>query len=63
MKLELTLIVKLASIAIHVEELFSTDGRNVDRMTVESLLKDSEVQAFLKSKDMKAFLPVKRWTA
>lgn len=55
-----TLLVKLGSIAVHVEELLSPDGHNFDRVALNDLLRDPEVAAWRESMDAMALLPVKR---
>ena len=47
MEASTTLIIKLASLAVHAEELFSVDGREADKQAIVGLLLDSEVRAFL----------------
>lgn len=56
------LLVKLGSIAVHVEELLSPDGHNFDRVALAELLRDPEVVAWRESMDAMALLPVKRRT-
>lgn len=48
-KLTMSLMIKLASIAIHVEELLSSDGHEFDEKAIEGLLADAEVKAWLAS--------------
>jgi hypothetical protein len=55
-----TLKIKLASLAIHVEEMFSSEGHEFDRKAIEGLLSDPEVRAFLDDPKNKVFLPVRR---
>lgn len=54
----LSLLVKLGSIAIHVEELLSPEGHVFDKAALQTLLDDQEVRQWISS--MGAFLPVKR---
>ena len=54
----LTVLIKLGSIAVHADELFSPDGRNADKMALLPLLADSEVAEWVKA--MGAMLPLKR---
>lgn len=56
----ITLLVKLGSIAVHAEELMSSDGHAYDRMAIEQLLADPEVVAWRKQMDAAAMLPKKR---
>lgn len=60
LKPTVTLLVKLGSIAVHVEEMLSPLGHHFDRTALEQLLKDDEVAAWLKAMDKMAFLPKKR---
>ena len=57
--MELTLQIKLASILVHLEEMFSLKGHDFDKETLLSLLDDPEIRTFLKSIDP-VYLPVKR---
>lgn len=56
----LTTLVKLGSIAVHVDELMSLKGHEYDRVAIEGLLKDPEVVAWLAAMGKQSFLPVKR---
>lgn len=58
--IKLTLVVKLASIAVHIEEAASSDGHHWDWATIQSLLTDPEVRGFLDDPNNKVFLPLKR---
>lgn len=53
-------LVKLGSIAVHVEEMLSPKGHDYDRIAIEQLLKDAEVVEWIKAMDKMAMLPVKR---
>lgn len=55
-----SLLVKLASLAVHVEEAMSDDGHHFDWATLRSLLTDPEVREFLDTPKNAAFLPLKR---
>ncbi len=56
-----TLVIKLMSLAVHVEEWLETGrAEAVDRIAIESLLGDSEVVAKRVEMDAMALLPVKR---
>ena len=57
---EVALLVKLGSIAVHVEELLSPSGHILDRTALCALLNDPEVQAWKTGMDKMALLPVKR---
>lgn len=54
------LLVKLGSIAVHVEEMMSPKGHHFDRIALQSLLDDGDVKAWLAEMDKAAFLPKKR---
>ena len=55
-----TVLIKLGSIAVHVEEMIETKFKNVDfdLPPVKADLSDPEVRAWIK--DMGVFLPLKR---
>jgi hypothetical protein len=55
-----SLLVKLASIAVHLEEARSAKGHHFDWTTIDSLLADPEVRAFLDAPENAALLPLKR---
>lgn len=59
-KPRLALLVKLASIAVHVEEMLSPGGHHFDRAALQTLLDDSEVRIWLAEMGKSGFLPVKR---
>lgn len=57
--LPVTLVSKLASVVVHADELFSTDGRKVfDEAALLTAARDPEVQAWIKS--LGALAPIKR---
>jgi hypothetical protein len=53
-------IIKLGSIARHVEEALAAGGHPLDLAAVNGLLADPEVKAWLAAADEIALLPVKR---
>lgn len=56
-----SLLIKLASIAVHVEEFLDTkEGQPFDRAALQGLLQDPEVRGFLDHPKNKVFLPLKR---
>lgn len=55
-----TLLVKLGSIAVHVEEMLSPKGHHFDKAVLDSLLSDPEVKAWLEQMDKLALIPRKR---
>lgn len=59
-KPSIPLLVKLGSIAVHVEELLSPTGHHFDRAALKTLLDDQEVIDWRKAMDKMAMLPVKR---
>ena len=54
------LLLKLASIAVHIEEMLSFDGREADKSAVLGLLTDPTVRAYLDDPRNAVYLPVKR---
>lgn len=60
LKPALSLLVKLGSLAIHVEEFFSPGGSKFDKAAMDSVLYDNEVLTWLKAMDGMEFLPKKR---
>ena len=56
----LTLLVKLASIAVHADEATSPGGHAYDVAALRSLLADPEVVAALIAMDSQGLLPAKR---
>lgn len=55
-----TLLLKLARLAVHAEELLSPDGCEADKSAILGLLGDSEVRTLLDDKANAFLLPVKR---
>lgn len=58
MEISISLASKLGSIAVHVEEYFSKEGHEFDRIETVQLINDPEVKAFLF--ENRALLPAKR---
>lgn len=56
----LSLLVKLGSVIIHVQEYLGPDGHPLDRMAFENVAKDPDVKAWLEEGTDLALLPVKR---
>lgn len=52
--------VKLASVAVHAEELISPTGAELDAAAIRGLLADPDVAAYLDTLSSLALLPVKR---
>jgi hypothetical protein len=59
-EVSLPILVKLGSIAVHVEEMLSPTGHDFDKAAIRSLLDDPEVKAYLATLDAAGFLPKKR---
>ena len=55
-----SLWLKLASIAVHAEELLSPDGHEFDKQAIKGRLADPEVRRFLDAPKNKVYLPRKR---
>ena len=55
-----TTLVKLGCIAVHVKELLSPKGHEVDRMELQMLLDDPEIVAWMAKMNEEALLPVMR---
>ncbi len=60
LKPSVALLSKLGSIAIHLEEVLSSDGHHFDKISLEVLQQDSEVRRWLAQMDDMALLPKKR---
>lgn len=60
MEVKLSLLVKLASLAVHTDELLSVGGHNFDKVAIISILADQEVSEFMADLKKQALLPVKR---
>lgn len=58
LKPDVTLLIKLGSIIVHTEELWSPGGHEFDKIAAETLLKDPEIRDWIEA--MGAFLPLKR---
>lgn len=51
---------KLGSIAVHADEMMSTDGHVFDKYAMQQLIDDPEVKEWIASMDKLAYLPKKR---
>ena len=58
LKPSIALLCKLGSIAVHVDEYLSDDGREIDWSVLQSLIDDPEVKQW--TRDMGVYLPRKR---
>lgn len=54
------LLCKLASLAVHVDELYSAGGHEFDRVALNSLINDHEIQQWLAEMTKMGMAPVKR---
>lgn len=59
-KPSLGVLVKLGSIAVHVDEATSTTGHAFDAIALRQLLADDEVRSWLAAMDRLALIPRKR---
>lgn len=55
-----SLLCKLGSIVVHVEELLSPSGHPADKAALDTLLTDPEVRYWLSAMQAGGYLPVKR---
>lgn len=56
----ITVVIKLGSIARHVEELLGPSGHSFDKVALAGLLNDPEVREWMAAADELALLPVIR---
>jgi len=54
------ILIKLGSIAVHVEEALSPKGHGYDVVVLKALLSDPELAEWRKGMDKLALLPLKR---
>lgn len=54
------LLCKLASVAVHADELMSPDGHQFDKAALESVLRDEEVAEWIAVMTKEGMAPVKR---
>lgn len=55
-----SVLIKLGSIAVHIDEMLSPKGHEFDRPALDTVLYDPEVKEWLASMDKLALLPKKR---
>ena len=55
---DLSTLCKLGSIVVHVEEMLSSKGHRFDRIVLQAILDDPDVQQWVKA--MGVYMPVKR---
>jgi len=60
LKPKLDVLIKLGSIAVHVDEAISLKGHAFDVIALEGLLKDKDIINWIKEMDKMALLPKKR---
>jgi hypothetical protein len=60
LKPSVSLLCKLGSVAVHVDELLSPGGHAFDREALKTLFADVELQEWLEEMDRMAMLPKKR---
>ncbi len=60
MQPKMSILVKLGSLAVHVDELLSPQGHTFDKEAIKSLLDDPELNEWLAAMDAMSFLPKKR---
>ena len=56
----MSILCKLGSIMVHLQEFFSPTGHTNDMDAVKSLLDDAEINEWLKEMDRLSLLPKKR---
>jgi hypothetical protein len=56
----LSVAVKLASLAVHLEEMLSPSRHRYDVSAAETILRDPELRAYLAEMDKLTLLPVRR---
>lgn len=59
-KPSITLLVKLGSIAVHADEMLSSNGHAFDRIALQGLLADPEIREWIEEMDRLAMVPKKR---
>lgn len=60
LKPSITLLSKLGSIAVHLDEVLSSDGHYFDKVSLEVLQSDPEVKEWITQMNEMALLPLKR---
>ena len=55
-----SILSKLGSLVIHIEESMNSKGHIFDMITVKSIIEDEEVKEWLKAMDKLALIPKKR---
>lgn len=57
---EMSILIKLGSVFVHVEEAMSNKGHNFDVLALKQLLSDPELNEWIKEMDKLALIPKKR---
>lgn len=57
---DMTLLIKLGSIAVHADEMLSPRGHEFDKVALQGLLEDPEVKVWIDEMDKLALVPKKR---
>ena len=60
LKPAVSVLCKLGSIAIHVQEMLSAKGHHFDKLALESLMQDKELTDWLHDMDKLAMIPKAR---
>lgn len=55
-----SILIKLGSIAVHIDEMLSAKGHDFDRHALNTVLYDPEIKEWLRAMEKLAFLPLKR---
>lgn len=55
-----SLLCKLASVAVHADEMLSAKGHALDKVALQSAIDDQEVRDWIKAMTAMAMAPVKR---
>ena len=60
MDIPITLVAKLGSLVVHVQEYLSRNSNPVDRSAIETIINDPEINAWVKELEKDALVAVKR---
>ncbi len=60
LKPSMPLLAKLASVAVHAEEMTGPDGHDFDKVALGSMLDDEEVRAWMNAMAELGLTPVRR---
>lgn len=56
----LSVLIKLASLAVHADEMLAPGGHDLDREAIRGLLADTELRTYLAHPALRVYLPLKR---